>query len=64
MGIYNTCHFGCTYCYANFSDGMIENNRSKHQPDSPSLLGRCDRPIDIQTSLKKPKCSGCQLKLL
>lgn len=42
MGIYNTCHFRCTYCYANFNEGMIEGNRRKHHPDSPSLLYKYD----------------------
>jgi len=60
MGIYNTCHFRCTYCYANFNEGMIESNCLKHYPDSPSLLGRYEGNIEIQTSLhKKKKCGGC-----
>jgi DNA repair photolyase len=53
MGIYNTCHFRCAYCYANFNEGMIENNRRKHYPDSPSLLERCEVDIEIKTTLTR-----------
>lgn len=59
MGIYNTCFFGCTYCYANCSDGMIEGSHRRHFKDSPSLLDRYDGKIEIQKSLKKKKCSAC-----
>lgn len=65
MGIYNTCHFRCSYCYANFNEGMIEANCRKHYQDSPSLLDRHEGTIEIQTSLnKKKKCDGCQQPLL
>ena len=65
MGIYNTCHFRCSYCYANFNEGMIEANCRKHYQDSPSLLDRHEGTIEIQTSLnKKKKCGGCQQPLL
>jgi DNA repair photolyase len=61
MGIYNTCHFRCAYCYANFNEGIIESNRHKHYPDSPSLLDRYERKVEIQPSLnKKKKCGDCQ----
>ncbi len=64
MGIYNTCHFRCAYCYANFNEGMIESNCRKHYADSSSLLGRHEGQVEIQTSLqKKKKCGGCQQKL-
>ncbi len=61
MGIYNTCHFKCAYCYANFNEGMIKSNYLKHFPDSPALLGRHEGQIEIRTSLhKKKKCDDCQ----
>jgi DNA repair photolyase len=64
MGIYNTCHFRCAYCYANFNEGLIDVNRAKHYADSPSLLGRHTGNVEIQTSLhKKKKCGGCQQDL-
>jgi hypothetical protein len=49
MGIYNSCHFRCAYCYANFNEKMIESNCLKHYPDSPSLLGRYEGKIEIRT---------------
>jgi DNA repair photolyase len=64
MGIYNTCHFRCAYCYANFNEGIIESNSRKHYPDSPSLLDKYDGTVEIQTSLhKKKKCGNCQQSL-
>lgn len=61
MGIYNTCHFRCAYCYANFNEAMIESNNKKHYQDSPSLLDRPEGRVEIQTSLHRKKaCAGCQ----
>lgn len=64
MGMYNTCHFRCSYCYANFNEGMIEGNRRKHYADSPSLLDRWEGSMVIQTSLnRKKKCGESQQSL-
>ncbi|MDD5285106.1 MAG: DUF1848 domain-containing protein [Desulfuromonadaceae bacterium] len=55
MGIYNSCHFRCAYCYANFNEGMIENNCRNHFPDSPSLLNRYDGEIEIRRSNQRKR---------
>lgn len=57
MGSYNSCRFKCAYCYANFNEGMIESNCQKHYPDSPALLGRHEKEIEIRTSLTGKKRS-------
>jgi DNA repair photolyase len=53
MGIYNTCHFRCSYCYANFNEGMIASNCREHFPNSPSLLGRFTEKLKIQVALNR-----------
>lgn len=39
VGEYNTCGHFCKYCYANFSEEMVNSNRLKHDPNSPLLVG-------------------------
>lgn len=65
MGIYNSCRFRCSYCYANFNEGTIESNVRKHFPDSPSLLYKYEGEIEIRTTLqKKNKCRDGRQKNL
>ena len=38
IGMYNTCSFGCSYCYATTSFSAAAANRRSHNPDAVSLL--------------------------
>jgi hypothetical protein len=39
IGMYETCLFGCQYCYATTSFERARINYDRHDPHSPSLLG-------------------------
>jgi DNA repair photolyase len=38
IGMYDTCHNLCTYCYANTSCKAVENNLRRHDPHEESLV--------------------------
>ena len=40
IGMYDSCLFGCQYCYATSSFERARINHAAHDPESPSLLGR------------------------
>lgn len=42
IGMYDTCLFGCRYCYATSSFERAKTNYLEHNPDSPSLIGWYD----------------------
>ena len=42
IGIYNSCLFGCPYCYATGSFDRARQNHAQHDPESPSLVGWYD----------------------
>ncbi|MFZ5753433.1 MAG: DUF1848 domain-containing protein [Bacillota bacterium] len=62
MGVYNTCQFQCSYCYANFSEKMVHNNLNKHFKDSSSLINRYTEDIIILKD-KTPRVKSGQLSL-
>ena len=39
VGMYESCLFGCRYCYATKSFDQARLNFESHDPESPSLLG-------------------------
>jgi len=42
IGMYDSCVFGCPYCYATQSFERAAKNHKEHDPQSPSLLGWYD----------------------
>jgi hypothetical protein len=40
IGMYESCLFGCQYCYATTSFERARANYDRHDPNSPSLLGK------------------------
>jgi len=41
IGMYDTCHHLCTYCYANTSRKAVENNLMRHDQNAESLIRGC-----------------------
>lgn len=39
IGMYDSCLFGCQYCYATSSFDKARRNHAAHDPQSPILVG-------------------------
>ena len=46
IGMYDSCLFGCQYCYATGNFERARRNYEQHDPQSPSLIGWYDLTID------------------
>lgn len=53
IGAYDTCLFGCIYCYATSSFDKARENHQLHNPQSPSLIGWYDIPETPETPEEK-----------
>ncbi|MEC9488254.1 MAG: DUF1848 domain-containing protein [Halanaerobium sp.] len=51
MGSYDTCLFNCTYCYASKGAVAVKRRTARHNPESSTLLGDCNRQFHRQQPL-------------
>ena len=62
IGEYNTCGHLCRYCYANYDADTVRMNISRHDPESPLLIGRLS-PEDQVYETKQESWIDPQLSL-
>ena len=62
IGAYNTCEHYCKYCYANYDIQTVINNRKKHNPESPLLIGEGTEE-DVVHEAKQASWRDMQIKL-
>jgi hypothetical protein len=48
IGMYDSCLFGCPYCYATSDFALSRVNLAEHDPQSPSMLGWHSPPLPVQ----------------
>jgi len=58
VGMYDSCLFGCQYCYATSSFERAKENHAIHNPESPSILGW----YETDDSKKQSRSSGIKPK--
>lgn len=62
IGMYDSCHNGCKYCYANHSLSAVRQNTRSHDSNSPLLYGNIG-PDDIVKDRLMESCKLAQTKL-
>ena len=53
IGAYDTCGHLCKYCYANSNPVLVRENRKRHDPKSPFLIGTSMRGDVIHEAEQK-----------
>ena len=43
----------CKYCYANYSEELVRSNVSKHNPNSPFLVGKSEEEDKVTNAQQK-----------
>ncbi len=61
IGMYDTCHHGCKYCYATHSLKAVARNTQTHDPNSPLLCGQIF-PEDVVKERVVKSCKEGQLQ--
>ncbi|MGB9800879.1 MAG: DUF1848 domain-containing protein [Thermanaerothrix sp.] len=54
IGAYDTCLFGCQYCYATRSFDRARQQHAMHNPESPSLIGWYEAPPPTKDETPTP----------
>ena len=62
IGAYNSCGHLCRYCYANADTEVVKRNMSRHDPNSPFLIGG-SLPDDIVRNAEQHSYIDEQLSL-
>ena len=52
IGMYDTCLFGCQYCYATSSFETAQQNHAEHDPESPSIAGNYLHSVSVDTETR------------
>ena len=58
IGAYDTCAHLCRYCYANNDVELVAQNRKKHDPESPFLIGNYRPEDEIHDVVQKSWIDG------